>query len=100
MNEAWKGRRFKSKKYDKFERDALFLLPKFVLPKPPYKISYVWGFSSIASDIDNPTKMVQDILSKKYGFDDKLIHEISIKKQMVKKGSEFFAFQIESLAIC
>ena len=67
------------------------------LPEPPYKVYYEFGFSSAASDTDNPVKPFQDILSKKYKFDDKLIHEMNVKRAKVKKGGEYIKFKIEHL---
>ena len=73
------------------------LLPEVKIPNPPFKVYYEFGFSSSASDLDNPVKPLQDILSKKYGFNDKYIHEITIKRSKVKKGEEYIKFFIESL---
>ena len=54
------------------KENLLYLLPSIKLPEPPYTVYYEFGFSSAASDIDNPVKLLQDILQKKYSFDDKL----------------------------
>lgn len=97
VNECWQGKRFKTSKYKSYERDCLLLLPKVSLPEPPYKISYVFGLSNILSDFDNPVKPITDILQKKYGFNDRDIHEASIKKVKVEKGKEFFSFDIEKI---
>lgn len=96
VNEAWQGRRFKTKKYRQFESNCLFLLPNIKIPHAPLKVSYVFGFSNKFSDIGNPEKMITDILCKKYGFDDRDIYEMDIKKQIVSKGDEFFTFSINS----
>lgn len=96
VNEAWAGRRFKTPKYKKFERDLLFLLPEIVLPKPPYQIYFQFGFSNEASDWDNPIKPLQDVLQKRYGFNDKLVHRGIVDKVKVKKGEEYLKFSIES----
>jgi Holliday junction resolvase RusA-like endonuclease len=96
VNEAWAGRRFKTPKYKKFERDLLFLLPEIVLPKPPYQIYFEFGFSSEASDWDNPIKPLQDVLQKRYGFNDKLVRRGIVDKVKVKKGEEYLKFSIES----
>lgn len=94
VNRAYKGRRFRTPEYNAYEKELLYTLPKIDMPEPPYKISYVFGMS-LSSDIDNPTKLFQDILCKRYNFDDRYIFEINIKKVKVKKGSEFIQFQIE-----
>jgi Holliday junction resolvase RusA-like endonuclease len=95
VNEAWKGRRFKTDDYKAFERKMMYLLPKsFQLPPPPYEIHYKWGFSNSASDFDNPVKPMTDILQKKYKFNDKLIMKAVIEKTIVGKGQEFIEFEI------
>jgi len=95
VNLAWQGKRFKTPKYKQYQIDVLMLLRPFKMPEPPYKMYYEFGFSNSASDIDNPVKLFQDILSKKYGFDDKLIHEIRVIKTKVKKGQEYIEFNID-----
>lgn len=96
VNEVWKGRRYKTDKYSKYERDLLFLLPNISLPPPPYKITFEFGLSSKVADYDNPVKPFQDILQKKYGFDDKHIVKAEISKVLVPKGKEYLKFKIES----
>jgi Holliday junction resolvase RusA-like endonuclease len=71
------------------------VLPKrLVLPEEPFFIHFVFCFSNKASDIDNPTKLVLDILQKKYGFNDSIIYKLVIEKRIVKKGQECFMFEI------
>jgi len=94
VNEAFKGRRFKTQKYDTFINSMLFQLPKIKLPNAPYSIDVVFGYSSRASDIDNGLKSLLDCLVKKYGFDDREIYSMNVKKEIVKKGDEFIKFQI------
>ena len=96
VNEAWQGRRFKTDKYKSYENTVLWLLPKIKLPKPPYEIHLKFGFSSKASDWDNPIKPTQDILSKKYGFDDKHIRKGVVETELVKRGEEYFEFKIKT----
>jgi Holliday junction resolvase RusA-like endonuclease len=68
VNDAWRGRRFKSQKYKLFEKTVLLMLPNY--PKkirpPKLGIKFMYYFSNASSDIDNPTKPIIDILSKKY----------------------------------
>lgn len=97
VNECWRGRRFKTVSYLKYQTDMLFLLPNdLVIPEGPLSVSYEFGFSSRASDIDNPVKPFQDILQKRYKFDDKLIFEMHVKKTKVPKGKEYVKFQIKT----
>jgi Holliday junction resolvase RusA-like endonuclease len=89
VNDAWKGQRFKTTKYKSFEKEMMLLLPKRKFPKGEISITIDFGFSSPLSDIDNPTKMVLDILQKKYDFNDKYIVELKLTKTLVPKGNEF-----------
>lgn len=96
VNKVWQGKRFKTQEYKKYERDLLFILPNIELPTPPFSVYYEFGFSSSASDIDNPIKPLQDILQKRYDFDDKHIFEMIVRKTKVKKGKEYIKFIIKS----
>lgn len=99
VNEAWKGRRFKSDAYSNYRKVLLFELlpPKIEIPEPPFQIEFKFGFSSLSSDWDNPVKPLQDILAEKYKFNDKLIKRAIVEIEQVKKGDEFFEFEIKSL---
>ncbi len=98
VNDVWQGRRFKTPKYKQYERDLLLLLPPVKIDfKYDLSVNIIFGFSSATSDIDNPVKPLLDVLQKKYGFDDKQIHELNIKKEIVKKGNEFIKLEIKEL---
>ncbi len=99
VNECWQGKRFKTKKYLAYEKHVLFSLKPIILLNPPFKIYFEFGMSNSASDWDNPVKPLQDILQKKYKFDDKDIHEAEVRKIKVKKGDEYFSFEIKSLEL-
>lgn len=96
-NSAWQGRRFKTDAYTAFEKEVLLKLKPMKLPKSPFKLTLQFGFSNKASDIDNPVKMCLDVLAKKYGFNDKEVYELNVTKQIVKKGMEFFSYEITAL---
>ena len=97
VNEAWKGQRYKSNEYKAYQSKLLWLLPRKIdIPEPPFEIYFRFGFSSAASDWDNPVKVLQDILSKKYGFNDKLIRRAIVDTEIVPKGKEFFEFELRS----
>ncbi len=99
VNSAWQGRRFKSPAYTAFTKEVMFRLNKIkiTLPEPPYQIRFKFGFSSSASDWDNCIKPAQDCLATKYGFNDKLIRKGIVETELVKKGQEYFAFEITTL---
>ncbi len=97
VNEVWQGRRFKTKAYERYQKDVLALLVSMKLPDAPYSVYYEFGFSNGASDIDNPIKPIQDILQKRYGFNDKQIHEMHVLKKLVKKGNEYIKFEIRHI---
>lgn len=94
VNEAWQGKRYKTDKYRIYQNTLLWLLPKIKVPEPPYEIHFRFGFSNSLSDWDNPVKLTQDILSKKYGFNDKLIRRAIVETEIVKKGQEYIEFEI------
>jgi hypothetical protein len=98
VNEAWKGRRSKTDKYENYCLVLFYdLLPKNIeLPEPPFQIEFTFGFSSKSSDWDNPIKPLQDVLAKKYKFNDKLIKRGIVSVVDVKKGDEFFQFEIRT----
>lgn len=93
VNEAWQGRRFKTPKYKQYEKLLLMVLPKNANIKQEIKIEFEFGFSNILSDIDNPLKMLIDILQKKYSFNDSRITELNVKKIITKKGEEFITIK-------
>jgi Holliday junction resolvase RusA-like endonuclease len=94
VNEAWQGKRFKTPAYKKYEKIVLLMMPKINILNPPYRVNLEFGFSSPLADIDNPTKLILDIIQKKYNINDKDIFELNIRKKIVKKGNEYIDFQI------
>lgn len=97
VNRAWKGERCKTDEYRTYQNTLLWLLPKTTIPPPPYELHFKFGFSSTLSDWDNPVKPTQDIISKKYGFNDKLIRKAIVETEIVPKGKEFIEFEIKTL---
>ena len=98
VNCAWRGRRYKTDKYKRYERDLCALLPRMTIPQGYLCLRLTFGFSSASSDIDNPCKPTIDILQKKYGFNDKLIKRLEVDVEHVKKGGEFIDFSIEGIS--
>ncbi len=95
VNKCWQGKRFKTPEYKNYEKELMYRLPAFKLPPPPFHLIIEFGFSSKLSDWDNPVKPFQDILQKRYKFDDRDIFKATIEKEIVKKGNEFINFKIE-----
>ena len=93
-NTVIKGQIRKTREFKKYVSDIHLLLPKIVVPEGKLKLSITFGFSSNMSDIDNPVKPFQDCLQKKYGFNDRDIYKLHLKKELVKKGHEFIKFDI------
>ena len=97
VNKAWKGKRFKTEDYKRYERNCLLLLPKLTIPADNLRLSIVFGVSNKANDIDNGLKPIIDILQKKYDFNDSRIYELNVRKEITKKGYEFILFEIEGI---
>ena len=63
---------------------------KYEIPEGDLQVRYEFGLNTMA-DWDNPVKPLQDILQKKYNFDDRRI------KKVVKRGDGYFNFEIRGL---
>lgn len=94
VNQAWQGKRFKTPEYKGFEKQLLLMLKKIKVPEGKLLLKATFGLSSKNADWDNPIKPFQDVLQKKYGFDDRRIYRGEIEKVDVEKGKEFIEFQI------
>ena len=97
VNDAWQGRRFKTDKYKKYINDLMIILPALKVPDGRLLLLLEFGFSSAASDFDNPIKPFVDCLQKRYGFNDKVIKRCIIDIESVKKGHEYIKFEIKLL---
>ena len=98
VNRAYKGKKYATQAHKDYKEFILLSLPneKLILT-PPFKIKYHFGFSSTKADVDNPVKVLQDIICEKYGFDDRHIWEINVKKKIVPKGKEYVEFEIKEI---
>ena len=94
VNQCWQGKRFKTPIYKSYEKELLLILPNLTIPEGDLEIIITFGFSSKASDWDNPIKPFQDILQKRYGFNDSRVYKATIIKDIVKKGKEYIKFNI------
>ena len=99
INEAYKGRKFKTAALKNYVLEVSCILPKIVLSEPPYTAYFEFGVSSRGFDIDNGIKPLLDILQKKYNFNDNQIYDMHVKKVVVDKGKEYIKFKIEQLGI-
>jgi len=99
VNRAWQGKRFKSPAYKSYEKYVALLLPASIdVPEGALEVVYEFGVSNMGSDVDNPVKPIQDILQKRYGFNDSRIIKITATKTKVAKGQEYVSFDIKPLA--
>ena len=85
VNVCYRGRRFKTADCIDYEKEMFCLLPKKIKINTKNHLKIIFGFSNRASDIDNPVKVFQDILQKRYGFNDKTIYKLEVEKKIVKK---------------
>jgi Holliday junction resolvase RusA-like endonuclease len=98
INEAFQGRRFKTPAYKEYEKAMLLMMPKAKIETDQMlRVEFFFGFSNAASDLDNPVKLLMDIAQKKYGFNDKMVYEMNVRKCIVKKGEEFIHMGIYNL---
>ena len=97
VNKAWQGRRFKTEDYKRYINEVFYMLKPLTIPEGKLELYIKWGFSSKASDVDNPVKCFVDVLQKRYNFDDKHIYKMVVEKEDVKKGCEFIEFEIKEL---
>ena len=98
VNQAWQGKRFKTHAYKEYEKAMLLMMPKAKIDaQDMLRVEFYFGFSNQASDLDNPVKLLMDIAQKKYGFNDKMVFELYVRKFIVKKGEEFIHMGIYKL---
>lgn len=94
VNEAYRGRRFKTEKYKAFEEEILYQLKGSEIPDGKLELFIEVGLSSKNADLDNCLKVFTDILQKKYSFNDKRIYRIIAQKVDVPKKEEYIDFDI------
>jgi len=95
-NVLWRGQKFKTKEYTAYEKMCLFLLPnKCEVPSGKLMLTLEFGLSNKANDASNCIKAFEDILQKKYDFNDKMVYKLIIEKVDVAKGQEYIKFKIE-----
>lgn len=98
INGAYLGRKVKSAAYREHEKTMLLRMPAGKIdPNMLLRVELFFGYSSKASDIDNGIKVTLDLAQKKYGFNDKNVYELNVRKCIVKKGEEFIQMGIYPL---
>jgi len=95
VNACWQGKRFKTKAYKAYETELLYKLPSLSFNDKNIVIDIEFGINGLM-DIDNPIKPFLDVLQKKYGFNDRYIHQLRITKVKVKPGKEYIQFKIDN----
>jgi Holliday junction resolvase RusA-like endonuclease len=100
VNNAWKGKRFKTREYDVWRAQSLYRLPsdlklKFDLLESEIELCITFGVSNKSSDLDNLLKPFIDSLQEKYKFNDKKIKRIVCEKEYVAKGNEYIDFELK-----
>lgn len=94
VNDAWKGRRYRTDQYKNWTRTFSVYSKKEECFPGPLSIKITFGFSSSGSDIDNPLKPLLDCLQRQKGFNDNQISELYVKKVKVSKGCEYIDYSI------
>lgn len=87
-------KRIKTSKFRKWQEDVHYLLPDNLKFEGKLKLKLEIAYSSANSDLDNGVKAIQDCLQTKYGFNDNKIYELECRKILVKKGEEYFRFNL------
>jgi Holliday junction resolvase RusA-like endonuclease len=99
VNEAWKGKKFKTDKYKRWINDLLFQMKMTTIPEGKVTVFIQLGFSNALADIDNPVKMILDTVQKKaeargLKFNDYQVYKLLVEKYIVPKGKEYIAIGI------
>ncbi|MCX4024772.1 hypothetical protein [Spartinivicinus marinus] len=94
VNEAFLGRKVKSKKYRDYEEILISTLPDVSVPEGKLTLKLLVSYSNSRADIDNALKPFIDVLQKRYDFNDNKLYRLVIEKNIVKKGEEFLKFQL------
>jgi len=97
VNACFQGRRFKTKEYERYEKELGLLLPKIIVPEKNILLEIEVGLSTVNADIDNIAKPCIDVMQKKYGFNDRYIEKLILTKKKVEKGEEYFKFRFDKI---
>lgn len=94
VNEAYTGRRFKTKAYQAYCKEVSFNLKPGLIKYEKVRIEVIWYLSNAAADCTNPIKLFEDILQAKYEFNDNRVYSVEMNKVIVPKGKEAIYFKI------
>ncbi|MDE1465373.1 hypothetical protein [Spartinivicinus poritis] len=94
VNEAYYGKKVKTKKYRDYEEELFSTLPDLIIPEGKLTLELLTSYSNTRADIDNALKPFIDILQKRYSFNDNKIFRLFTEKQVVKRGEENLKFRI------
>ena len=97
INQAYRGRRFKTAEYIAYEEEILYKLKPMTIPVGRLSIYLLFAVSNTNFDWDNPIKAFVDILQKKHKFNDNRIYRGIVDKIIVPKGKEYIYFELTSL---
>lgn len=97
VNAKWIRRPVAHPDFLQHKKDLTYLIkrPK-QLPEGDKILFMEYGFSSKLSDVDGPSKVVQDCIADKCGFNDREIELLLIRRKHVKKGEEYIKWKIDS----
>lgn len=96
-NALYTGRRWKTQEYRNYNQLVLFHLKntKLTLKEGSKVFLYIKvGVSYSGADLTNTVKGFEDIISKRYGFNDNRNFRTFLEKEVVKKGEEYIEFNI------
>jgi Holliday junction resolvase RusA-like endonuclease len=97
LNQAYRGRRFKTKELEDYKRAIWAILPRRSKLKGKLAVRYIFGVSSKGADADNLIKILQDALAEAYNFNDNQIYKWEVEKVITKKGKEYIEFEISMI---
>ena len=99
VNQAYRGRRFKTNDYKKYEVDMFEALSEDIgiSDKGQLVLILEVRYSSRQSDIDNCIKPFLDILQKRFGFNDNRVFFLAITKEIVPKGEEGIGYMLADM---
>ena len=99
VNQAWKGKKYKSKDYRNYEVIVHALLARLPLPKirdgDPFWLFVEFGIPAL-QDCSNGLKTFEDILCDKLKINDRYCFGIYLRKVVTKKKDCYIRFDIHN----